>query len=75
VRRSVGLVFLLGWLLGIGTGVVGLSATGGLYEYRVAWRGDNPVEMINAQGWQLVYHHESSETSDIWYLRRLRFLR
>jgi hypothetical protein len=35
-RRGVALALLVGWLLGVGTGLLGVAVTGGWYEYRLA---------------------------------------
>ena len=35
MRRVLALGLLLGWLLGIGTGLLGVAVTGGWYEYTV----------------------------------------
>jgi hypothetical protein len=34
MRPKVALMLVLGWLLGIATGIFGVAATGSMYEYR-----------------------------------------
>ena len=68
MRRGLALGLLLGWLLGIATGLLGLAVTGGWYEYRIAGSGFEARRLVNSEGWQLVT--ESRE--DFLYLRRPR---
>jgi len=58
---------ILGILLTLGT----LLATGGLYEYR-AVVSENPIPMINDQGWQLAQVVTAANGGQVWILRRSR---
>lgn len=67
MRRHLATGLLIGWLLGIGTGLFGLAITSGWYEYRFVQDG-SLVRMINDEGWQVV-----PGQSNLPYLRRPRF--
>ncbi len=44
---------MLGWLLGIGTGLLGVAVTGGWYEYLLIG-ADDLAHFINREGWEAV---------------------
>ena len=53
MRRGLALGLLLGWLLGVATGLLGVAVTGGWYEYRLATTSD-AIRLVNAEKWQVV---------------------
>ena len=72
MRRGVALGLLVGWLLGIGTGLLGVALTGGWYEHQLV----NPETfgatrqqfgLINREGWHIV-----PGQSNPYYFRRPR---
>jgi hypothetical protein len=67
MRWGLALGLLLGWLLGVGTGLLGMALTGGWYEYRLATIGE-ARRMVNQEGWHFVPGGE-----EMAYLRRPRF--
>ena len=71
MRRITALVFVVGWLLGIATGLVGMAVTGGWYEHRLEpVIFDRLPRRVNNEGWQLVWQQP---IEDHYYLRRPRF--
>ena len=69
MRRGLAIGLLLGWLLGVGSAVLGMAATGGLYEYRWLERADclaDKSEMI-ARGFEVM-----PDQRDPCYFRRPR---
>jgi hypothetical protein len=72
-RRMLAVALLLGWLLGLGTGVGLVALHGDFYEYRQAAGGTRVEafaarqELINGDGWHIVPHQENP-----YYVRRLR---
>ena len=75
-RRAV-LWLLIGWLLGVASGLMGLAVTGGWYEYRVVQNqaryvraggaGEDLiwVSMINAERWEFVSETDPLHNLDI----------
>ncbi len=53
MRRGLALGLLLGWLLGVATGLLGVAVTGGWYEYRTL-SSVRPMgaEAAFREGWQ-----------------------
>jgi len=77
MRRGLALGLLLGWLLGIGTGLLGAALTGGWYEYRligdrIEVREGVVTNLVNNQGWQIERTTRNSAGGDEYYLRRPR---
>lgn len=66
MRHRMASWLLVGWLLGVGTGLIGLAATTGWYEYRIE-QGPVVRTMVNSQGWELMPGY-----GDTGYLRRPR---
>ena len=70
MRKGLAPGLLLGWLLGIGTGLIGLALAGGWYEYD--WHGPGACEREKAvalsTGWEVVPYQP-----DPCYFRRPRF--
>ncbi len=78
MRRGLALGLLLGWLVGVGTGLLGVALTGGWYEYRliderIEFRPGVVTDLVNNQGWQVERTTRKSPGSDEYYLRRPRF--
>jgi len=74
VRRGFGVGLLVGWLLGIGTGLLGVTATVGWYEYLLIGRDDAPA-FVNNDGWEVVRiipNINPREEATV-YVRRPRF--
>ena len=54
MRRGLALGLLLGWLLGIATGLLGVAITSGWYEYQLASSSQALVRAVNEEGWHIV---------------------
>ena len=67
MRRGLALGLLLGWLLGVATGLLGVAITGGWYEYQLAPSSAALLRAVNEEGWQIV-----PGQSEQAYLRRPR---
>lgn len=67
-RLLVGLV--LGWLLGVGSGLGYVAVSGGWYEYHLTGN-ERLIEMVNREGWE-PYLTVPDQTLEA-YLRRPRF--
>ena len=75
MRRDLALALLLGWLLGIGTGLVAIAVGGGWYEYTLINSRSAP-RLVNSEGWQVVQvmprNQSMGQLEDSVYLRRPR---
>ena len=75
MRRGLALGLLIGWLLGVGTGLLGVAVTGGWYEHRLAATSD-AIRLVNAERWQVVQplprNPNMGLLEDQVYLRRPR---
>ena len=69
MRRGLAIGLLIGWLIGIGTGLLGLAVTGGWYEYQAVATRVDAFLTINEGGWELV---RGPEPSGLYVLRRPR---
>ena len=75
MRRGLALGLLLGWLLGVGMGLLGVAVNGGWYEYTVVSSG-SVSRFVNAERWQVVQviprNPGMGQPEDTIYLRRPR---
>ena len=66
--RRVAIALVVGWLLGVASGLVGVAVTGGWYEYRLP--GPIPPatmrDLVEREGW------EPFQVGNITYFRRPR---
>ncbi len=71
MRRGLALGLLLGWLVGVGTGLLGAALTGGWYEYRFVSASQTGLQrLVNEEGWQFA---GGPGDAPGYYLRRPRF--
>lgn len=62
------LSMLAGVLIGCAATMGYVLLSGGWYEYRIIGGNDDPLVMVNQQGWELVLYERP-----VWQLRRPRF--
>lgn len=62
------LSLLAGILIGCAATIGYVAASGGWYEYHILDSGEDPLVLVNQQGWELVTYERP-----IWQFRRPRF--
>lgn len=73
--RRVATALVVGWLLGVATGLIGVAATGAWYEHQLVRdeeQGRIVGYLINTQGWQIDRVVQRAGQYDVYYLRRPR---
>jgi len=68
MRRGLVLGLLLGWLLGVGSGLLYVAFSGGWYEYVWERSVSGARDLVNEERWHIV-----PDQSNEHYLRRPRF--
>lgn len=63
---------LIGFVLGLVVAAAVIFETGGVYEYHVIDTGDDPIALVNRDGWQPIAEMKPPDRTVALYYRRPR---